>query len=192
MDKIIYMGKNYHITVGSLLAFIIVFVIPVTIIVIGCIIANKRRKKNNKQIISSPGELNKGTLLNLKGYYKPKKLLTTTEILFYHKLIEATKFKNVEVLPQINLASVIEKKSKYRNELFRNIDFGIFDENYNVIVLIELNDKTHFTNQRMKRDSNVREICKRTGIPVKTFWTTNNNTVQSIADELNKYIEKAA
>ena len=36
------------------------------------------------------------------------------------------------VQPQINLASIIDKENqhRYRNELFRNIDFGIFNEQY--------------------------------------------------------------
>ena len=45
------------------------------------------------------------------------------------------------IQPQINLASVINKDvhSRYQNELFRNIDFGIFDKNYLLKLLIEIN-----------------------------------------------------
>ena len=58
------------------------------------------------------------------------------------------------VLPQVNLASVIDKKgdSNFRNELFRNIDFGVFNKDFKPLVLIEINDNTHFRKDRIERD----------------------------------------
>lgn len=48
------------------------------------------------------------------------------------------------VLPQVNLASIINKKenSKYRTELFRDVDFAIFSKDFQKLyLLIEINEK---------------------------------------------------
>lgn len=76
------------------------------------------------------------------------------------------------------MASIIEKKSyyKYNTELFRNIDFGIFDKNtFDILLLIELNDKTHKTASRRKRDLKARNICDNVNIKLITFYTTYPN-----------------
>jgi len=77
------------------------------------------------------------------------------------------------VHPQVNLASIIEKTSdsKYRNELFRNIDFCIFDNNYKPLVLIEINDASHMTADRKRRDQKVKDICAEAKLPLITLWT---------------------
>lgn len=63
---------------------------------------------------------------------------------------------------------------KYRLELFRVIDFGIFDQEYKLCVLVEINDPSHETPER-ERDKKVVEICKEAGIPLVTFWTYGVN-----------------
>ncbi|WP_289475094.1 DUF2726 domain-containing protein, partial [Klebsiella pneumoniae] len=62
------------------------------------------------------------------------------------------KFK---IQSQVNLASVVNKidMSKYRNELFRNVDFGFFDkETLKPLLLVEINDSTHKIKSRYQRD----------------------------------------
>ena len=49
---------------------------------------------------------------------------------------------------------------KYRLELFRVIDFGIFDQEYKLCVLVEINDPSHETPER-ERDKKVVEIYER-------------------------------
>ena len=48
--------------------------------------------------------------------------------LFYKIFVELENELDIKVHPQLNLASVIKKETsnRYINELFRNIDFGIF------------------------------------------------------------------
>ena len=63
----------------------------------------------------------------LKTIYKKKKFMTDIEYEFYNKLkcLE----KEYKVIPQLNLASIINKENnnRYYTDLFRNIDFAIFD-----------------------------------------------------------------
>ena len=67
----------------------------------------------------------------------------------------------------MNLASVIHKENtKYRTELFRNIDFGIFNKDFELLLLIELNDKSHIQRNRKIRDRKVKNILKECNIPL--------------------------
>lgn len=95
------------------------------------------------------------------------------------------------VQPQVNLASIIDKVSaeKYRNELFRNIDIGIFDNDYHIKVLIEINDATHREPSRRKRDEKVQEICNDANIPIIKLWTTYGINKEYIKKRLKDYLE---
>lgn len=121
--------------------------------------------------------------------YRPKKLLTPTEIRFFNAIKNATN-ENYILLPQINLASIIERtdEHKYQNELYRNIDFAIFDKAYNPIVLIEINDKTHKDKKRIARDIKVKEICNSANIPLITFWTDYGVNQEYINKRIAEYV----
>lgn len=121
--------------------------------------------------------------------YRKKKLLTKCETEWY-KAIQSILPQEYFVQPQINLASIIEKNSNspYASELFRNIDFGIFDKKSNILILIEINDKTHFDKKRMERDYKVSQICKQAQIPLITFWVENGINPDYIWQEIKKYL----
>lgn len=110
----------------------------------------------------------------MKSKYYRKDFLTKTEKEFYNFLIQIESEKNVKIIPQINLGTIIEKRKskldKYRNELFKNIDFGIFDNEFNLLFLIEFNDKSHNKPDRKERDNKVKKICKITGIKLIPIW----------------------
>lgn len=96
------------------------------------------------------------------------------------------------VVPQINLASVINKTSngRWHNELFHNIDFGIFDEGFNILLLVELNDSSHNRPDRIERDFKVRDIAAAASIPFITFYTNKTKgfyVINSILDKLRLY-----
>lgn len=124
-------------------------------------------------------------------YESKDTLLTETEKQFYLKL-KSIYSKNFDVQCQINLASVIDKKnSTFRGELFRNIDFGIFDkQTLKPLVLIELNDSTHKQAERYRRDLQVRAILAKAKIPLVTFYADCENKETYIAYRINQYIEK--
>ena len=110
--------------------------------------------------------------------YKQKKFVTETEQYFYQILLEIEKEYDVQVQAQIKLASIIEKKikHKYANELFRNIDFGIFDKNLEHLLLaIEINDRTHLKKERKLRDEKVDNILKDANIKIIKFYTDKEN-----------------
>lgn len=110
--------------------------------------------------------------------YEKKKFLSENEKYFFNILNQIGKDYDLKIQPQINLASIIEKtvKHKYENELFRNIDFGIFDKNYNnLLLVIEINDKTHLRKNRIIRDKKVDKILKEANIKIIKFYTNMKN-----------------
>lgn len=110
---------------------------------------------------------------NKQTEYLLKKSLITQNEKPYFETIKKIIEPQYIIQPQINLASIIDKKSsdKFRNELFRNIDFGIFDQDYKPLLLIEINDESHLTSSRKERDKKVHAICQDACIPIITLWT---------------------
>jgi hypothetical protein len=72
----------------------------------------------------------------------------------YYEVIKASVPEGYCVFPQINLSSFIDRvdDARYRNELFRNVDFLITDPNFSPMVVIEINDQTHLNSDRKERD----------------------------------------
>lgn len=92
---------------------------------------------------------------------------------------------------KVNLATIINKQSedKFRNELFRNIDFAIFTKDYSTtLLLIELNDATHVNSSRKKRDEKVEAICKMSDIPLIKFYTKYPNEREYVVNRILKEI----
>lgn len=112
---------------------------------------------------------------NKANDYVKRSFMTSTEMIFYNKIKELN--DEYIVIPQVNLGTVIEKKTKgYRNELFKNIDFAIFSKDFKeVLLLIELNDSTHQQAKRRKRDKSLYDICKSANIKLITFYTKYSN-----------------
>ena len=121
-------------------------------------------------------------------YYK-KKIMTDNEIAFFNKFRELN--AKYIIIPQVNLASIIEKRGgKYHSELFRNIDFGIFDKNYNLLLLIELNDKSHTNIKRKDRDLKVKKILSDCQIPLLTFYTYYPNEKGYVLNRIVKALNE--
>ena len=121
--------------------------------------------------------------------------MTESEQYFYNILKEMEKEYDVKIQPQINLASIIEKttKHKYANELFRNIDFGIFDKKYNKLLLaIEINGSSHHRIDRIIRDKKVDKILSEANIKLIKFYTDYPNerlyVINRILDSLDLLI----
>lgn len=128
---------------------------------------------------------------NISNNYVPKSLMTNSEKKFYFKIKELE--SNYKIIPQINLAAVIQKNdnSPFHNELFRNIDFAIFSNDYSkLLLLIELNDASHNKKQRIKRDKKVNTICYHAGIRLITFYTKYANTKEYVIKRILEEIKK--
>lgn len=129
--------------------------------------------------------------LNAK-YERKQIMLTRPEYDFLLKLrnIEPDKY---EVVPQVALASVIDKKTNnsYRNELFRICDYCFVDKyTYEPLLLVELNDRSHLRADRQERDAKVAAICEDAGIPLITFWLDGDLEYRTVRNAVLKAILK--
>lgn len=124
--------------------------------------------------------------------YQKKNIMTKTEYDFYLKLKPLE--SKYQIVPQLNLASITTKlkNTNYYTDLFRNIDFAILSRDYSeVLLLIELNDKTHSMKKRQIRDLKVKKICKELDIPLITFYTRYSNHQDYVINRILKVIEKS-
>lgn len=124
--------------------------------------------------------------------YEQKEFMSYYEKYFYDILKDIERDYDVIVQSQVNLASVIEKniKHKYVNELFRNIDFGIFDKNFHKLLLaIEINDSSHLKKDRIIRDLKVEKILNQANIKLIKFYTNMPNEKLYVTNRILTYLD---
>lgn len=128
-----------------------------------------------------------------KIYKLRESLLNEFEMRFFNIVRHALKKKYV-IIPQINLQSIVETDTNTRNdELFRNIDFGIFYANeYKPFLMIEINGQQHYTNEYVReRDKSVKQILDKVGLPLLTIDVKDMKVLQdrSLFDLMAKVIK---
>lgn len=193
--------KNITSSIVGLLILFVIFVVPkhwkiilsvfcvalVCYLIVKFILQKKRKSHiNNNNDATEKNPITEQTVTN---YILKKSLITDGEKVYFETIKKIIEPQYV-VQPQINLASIIDKNStdRFRNELFRNVDFGIFDQSYKPLVLIEINDESHVTPERKERDKKVKAICTNAGIPVITFWTKFGVDEDYIKKRLSEHI----
>lgn len=123
-------------------------------------------------------------------YEVKRSLISKSERVFFDAIKSALP-DGYCLFPQVNLASFIDRTddTRYHNELFRNVDFLVTDAEYHPMFIVEINDQTHLTSDRRKRDEKVLHICEEAGIPIIKLWTSygvNQTYIQSkIIETLN-------
>ncbi len=165
--------------------FITALIIGISAIII--LIKEKRKQKLNDYNIEKDFQ-------EKKELYSKKPLLTQSEIKYKKALEEIINEINIEtnkeyeICEQINLASIINKNDFYASELFRNIDFGICDKDYNIVLLIEINDSSHHEKHRIARDYKVKRILTYVGYELITLWTEYGISKDYIKKRLKEYL----
>ena len=127
---------------------------------------------------------------NSSIYYQ-KKLMTDYEEYFYKILLELEEELNIRVQAQVNLRTIIDKQAKhaftYSTELFRNIDFGIFTKDCKqILLLIEINDRSHNTTDRKIRDKKVVKICEEANVKLIKFYSKYPNEKSYVKSRIKK------
>ena len=109
-----------------------------------------------------------------RGDITAKVLMTPWERMALAELIR-TLPHGMHVCPQVRLADMIEirVRDRYKSILYaiasKSVDFAIVDQTGAVILVIELNDKTHNQPDRVERDIFVRQTLDNVGIPLAVF-----------------------
>ena len=90
-------------------------------------------------------------------YVAKPQLMTASEREMFDVLRSATRHA---IYPQVALSALVDKKGNAtsRNELFRVLDFVICNSETKPILVVELNDKSHFLPSRRERDEKVAYI----------------------------------
>ena len=160
------------------------------IVIIVLLVKQKKRYKHiaiNKTIEETIDEEQENTK---KYTYVKKCLMTEIEKKFFDAF-KSSISEEYLVFPQVNLATIIRKQGdfKYQNELFRNIDFCIFDKFYNPLLLIEINDESHNEYQRKQRDDRVKRISDIADIPLIKFYTKYGVNQEYITKRIQENLE---
>lgn len=128
--------------------------------------------------------------------YRLKKHLMTKNELYFYEILTKNFNSSFIIQPQVALSSIIEKnktfEKEYQNELYRIVDFVIFDKrNFSPLLIVEINDETHYIQKRQERDKKIEQICNQAGINIMKFWTKYENkeeyVVNRISNELHQH-----
>jgi len=167
--------------------------ILIVIVLVGVVIAQAMTKKPRTSSTAEVSEETPTPAYKQQIQYKKKNFLTSSEKTFLSTLSELSQY-DLTVVPQVNLATVIKKIGdfKYQSELYRNIDFGIFDKEYNLLLLVELNDPSHQQIERRKRDFKVKDIVSQAGIKLMTFYTDKPNNPDYVINRILKDLNLAS
>lgn len=107
-----------------------------------------------------------------RAKYSKSKILTPSELEFYHVLTHAA-YPHYQVFPQVRLANIVHlKNTLFLWEQFRPIgakcvDFVLVDaQTGETELVVELDDSSHLRKDRRKRDKFVDSVLKEANIPI--------------------------
>ena len=127
---------------------------------------------------------------NYKDYLVKKSILTNNEKEFYSRLLKA-KPDHLHILTQIAMASILTTKSGLGRRLTNSIrsrfnrkiiDFAVFDKDFNLLFVIELDDRTHNSERDAERDN----MLLAAGIKTVRFESKNKPSVEVLSHLFNK------
>ena len=152
---------------------------------------NQDSTSNNINQSSTPNDINNYS----NNYLKTKYLFTHYEFNFFKLLLPiATKY-NLYVFPKIRLADIVHVNQS--NKQFytwfnkikaKHIDFVLCDYTYcKPVILIELNDSSHYRQDRITRDNFINKLMTDLKIPFLQVWQNDINGLEnSIVYALNE------
>lgn len=164
-------------------------IIALTIIIIVILIKytiNENKIENDRRYYNRP--------IEIRLPYHKKYLLTKHEYYFYKNLKQITDKYDLQILTKIRLADLVEvNKGLSRREWgmyfgkikSKHVDFAIAD-NMKIVLIIELDDRTHQYQNRIERDMFVDDVMKVCGYYI--IHTYGDTT--AINNALNEYVMK--
>jgi len=128
----------------------------------GFVIVRKKQKPEDTPVV----------VKDITEMYVPITILTDREYEFYKKLRPVAEKYGLQIFMKIRLADLVEAKPKNENPMWqecfnkikaKHIDFALADKYTNIVVLIELDDRTHDRQDRIDRDKFVNAVLKNCG-----------------------------
>lgn len=140
---------------------------------------------NSQKVLEKLEDTNK--FFDSNKNYIIKELCTKNEKILFD-LITFKLNDQYIILPQVNLQTIIQTDTMKRNdELYRNIDFCIFEKaTLKPVLAIELNGNDHYKYYKIKRDESVKKILNKAGLPLLTLQ--NEELYKKSVDEIFKIV----
>lgn len=122
--------------------------------------------------------------------YTPKKPLTETEQILFHRLKEA--LPECIVLAQVQLSSIIGiNKFKAKGEYYKwlnpilqqSVDYLVCLPDFTVVAAVELDDKSHWGEKSRDRDNKKDKNLKAAGIALIRWHAESLPTIENIRNE---------
>lgn len=127
-------------------------------------------------------------------YYGRKKAVMTDRELGFYRRLEKIVADKYYIFPQMHLSAMMFNKTggRYRRIAFQRInrtsvDFVLCDKDtLSPVYAIELDDRTHDTELRMKRDLGVEMMLEGVGIPLVRFRNVERMADDEIVEKLRE------
>ena len=189
--------------------YIIVYII---VLIVVCFIAfrvDKKRKAEKQKLLEAliskndngnASDKSDEAVTAEKLPFRRKYLLTKNEYWFYKTLKEIAEKYNYAVLAKVRLADLVEVSAEAGHKEYlkyfgkiksKHIDFMLCNkENLYPELLIELNDGSHDTNDRVSRDNFIKAVVEKTGYNI-IFVSGTQNLEEKVLSKI-KSEEKAS
>lgn len=189
-------------TVLLIALLVIIIVVPISVL-IGYAIENRNENKNENTTIYQQYNQRNYTYQHQQSIYPQQQIyqapkypyhridiLTPNERVFYNNLRTITKPNGIDILTKIRIADLVavnqeiqrNEWGKYFSKISsKHIDFAL-SINMSIIMIIELDDKSHWRSDRRERDIFVNGVLNQCGY---RFIRTTGST-QQIVDELKR------
>lgn len=141
-------------------------ILAVGIILLFYFIASTKTPYNNAKY-RKPAKYYTYKPTNTFYYYNKKPILTYREKIFYRHLQQKVRSEFI-IVPQAVISSFIScKYKKYRTKIDKKtVDFLIVNYEFEPVVAIELDDKSHLRPDRIERDRFVNQLMYDTNIKI--------------------------
>jgi very-short-patch-repair endonuclease len=126
-------------------------------------------------------------------YSRRRYLMTQAENAFFKMLVDAVG-THANVFPQVRLSALLFRTQGIERRYWhaalarinqKSVDYVLCDKvTGEVLLVIELDDPTHDTTIRQKRDAEVNEMLEEAGVPFLRFRDVRQLTIESIAMEV--------
>ncbi|MBR7098861.1 MAG: DUF2726 domain-containing protein [Clostridia bacterium] len=115
--------------------------------------------------------------------------MTGTEKQFIDGIKSAVGLRYI-VKPRVALSSVLKKENgeQCKDEALGEMDFGVFDLQNRLKVLIEIRGMKRRGKQNRKAYKRARKLCKKADIPVVTFWAKYGVLNDYIKERMQEYL----
>ncbi len=161
---------------------ILIIIAPIAIIIslINTTATNNRQQQPPQNQIIQPIQQSQIIEKQELPYILKNKILTNREIEFYKALKNITDKYNLIIFSKMRIADIVDVKPYTKNHRGwfqrisqKHIDFILCNQELKPKILIELDDSTHDTSERIERDNFVNSIFSNSGIRLLRFrnWT---------------------